>query len=116
LLAQRVDAAGTTGYAYDSIGRLTGISNTVAGLELDYQYDTRSQVSQISYGGAGGNKRLLHYDALGRVEIDEVLTSSDALVGRITYSWDANSNLTGKPPLASPARRSTPTPMTWPTG
>ncbi|WP_169454351.1 LamG-like jellyroll fold domain-containing protein [Catelliglobosispora koreensis] len=93
LLEQRIDAAGTTAYTYDSIGRLERTAN--GDLQLDYKYDEMSRVKEIIHGG-NGNKRTFGYDDLSRLRTDTLKTSSDALVGKIEYEWDNNSNLTRK--------------------
>lgn len=94
-MASRTDAAGTTSYTYDGIGRLDTISNATAALNNKYSYNNLSQVTQITYG-SNGNRRLFGYDSSHRLITDELKTSGDASIGKITYGWDLNNNETSK--------------------
>ncbi|GIH02085.1 hypothetical protein Rhe02_01520 [Rhizocola hellebori] len=97
LLASCTDAAGLTSYTYDTGARLDTVTNTAAGIALDYNYNNLSQVTQITYG-SNQNRRLLGYrtDGSQRLETDEVKTSGGTSLGKITYGWDKNGNLTSK--------------------
>ncbi len=59
------DAAGTTGYTYDSAGRLATLANPVTGTTATYSYNSDSLESGISYG-SGNDTRSFGYDADGR--------------------------------------------------
>ncbi|WP_410814556.1 LamG-like jellyroll fold domain-containing protein [Micromonospora sp. 067-2] len=94
-LASRQDAAGTTGYTYDGAGRLSSLANSSAGVQMAYTYNTLSQVSKITYG-SNGNTRDFTFDPLRRLTGDELKSSAGASLAKITYGWDANSNITSK--------------------
>ncbi|GIE25331.1 hypothetical protein Ahu01nite_084330 [Winogradskya humida] len=95
LMASRTDAAGTTAYTYDGADRLATLSNSAAGADLRYTYDTTSAVKKITYGGTG-NVRTFDYDDLHRVNSDSLATAAGAAVAKISYGWDANGNETSK--------------------
>jgi RHS repeat-associated protein len=91
----RADAAGTTTYGYDTAGRLSTTANPTTGVQSSVAYDTLSRVSKVTYGN-GGNTRGFGYDSLHRLQSDELKTPGGASVAKITYGYDANSNLTSK--------------------
>ncbi|HCT76362.1 MAG TPA: hypothetical protein DGG94_01645 [Micromonosporaceae bacterium] len=91
-MKKRVDAVGTTQYEYLA-GRLTSMSNTDTGIQNVYTYNQLGQLKTINYGS---NERTLGYDELDRLITDVLKTAGGAEVGKITYGWDANSNLTSK--------------------
>ena len=94
-MASRIDAAGTTGYTYDGADRLATVDNAGTGAKEKLVYNSMSQVSQITYG-SGGSSRTFSYDGLHRLTQDELKSATDTTIGKITYGWDANGNLTSK--------------------
>ncbi|WP_433299827.1 LamG-like jellyroll fold domain-containing protein [Actinoplanes sp. CA-030573] len=91
----RVDAAGTTTYGYDTAGRLSSIANPATGIQAGIGYDALSQVAKVTYGGSG-NARSFGYDSLHRLTTDELKSPAGASIAKITYGYDADSNLTSK--------------------
>lgn len=94
-VASRVDAAGTTDYTYDNAGRLKSVSNVGTGVNATLNYNVASLVEKVTYN-SNGNYRAFTYDPLHRVTSDELKTPAGASIGKITYGWDANGNLTSK--------------------
>ncbi|MEH1055731.1 LamG-like jellyroll fold domain-containing protein [Micromonospora sp. CPCC 206171] len=94
-LASRQDAAGATSYNYDQAGRLSKLDNPTAGVQMAYTYNSLSQVSKITYG-TNGNTRNFTFDPLRRLTGDELKSSTGTSLAKITYGWDANSNITSK--------------------
>ncbi|MEH1092231.1 LamG-like jellyroll fold domain-containing protein [Micromonospora sp. CPCC 205739] len=94
-LASRQDAAGTTSYGYDGAGRLSTLSNPTAGVQMAYTYNNLSQVTKITYG-TNGNSRNFTFDPLRRLKDDELKSSTGTSLAKISYGWDANSNITSK--------------------
>jgi RHS repeat-associated protein len=93
LPATRTDEAGTTSYSYDAAGRLAAAAND--SLLLSFSYNSQSQVSQINYG-YNQSRRVFTYDEMHRPATDELKTSGGLTTAKITYGWDANSNLISK--------------------
>ena len=89
------DAAGTSSYTYDGAGRLRTMADPASGATLTYSYNSMSQVSAISYGGAGSDTRVFGYDGLHRLTSD-TLSSGSATVASVGYGYDADGNLTSK--------------------
>jgi RHS repeat-associated protein len=79
------DGTGTSALAYDSLHRITAITNG-AGAKVRYAYDLKSQLIKLTF--ASGKSVTRVYDAAGR------LTSiDDSLGNRTTYGYDANNNM-----------------------
>jgi YD repeat-containing protein len=93
--ASAVTAAGTASYSYDSAGRLRTMADPASGATLTYSYNPMSQVSQVSYGGAGTDTRVLGYDSLHRLTSD-TLTSGSTTVASVSYGYNAGGYLTSK--------------------
>lgn len=79
-------SAGTSTWAWDSLGRLTASSDG-AGSEVGYGYDLAGNVTSIVYPGAKTVTR--HYDDAGR--FDEL---TDWNGRSITFGYDDDANLT----------------------
>ncbi|MEV4627811.1 LamG-like jellyroll fold domain-containing protein [Micromonospora sp. NPDC049523] len=94
-LASRVDAAGSTSYGYDGAGRLASVANPTAGVQLTTLYNNMNQVSKITYGGTG-NTRNFSYDGLQRQTVDELKNPAGGSIAKVSYGWDANSNMVSK--------------------
>ena len=83
-----VDGTGTTTYSYDSLNRLTSMTNG-AGQVVGYGYDLKGQLTSLAYPNGHTVARV--YDAAGR------LTSvSDWLTHTTTFAYDADGNLTSQ--------------------
>ncbi len=91
----RQDAAGTTTYGHDTAGRLQTIANPATATQMSLIYNTMSQLERIDHG-TNGNRREFGYDPLQRLTTDELKTSAGAQIGKITYGYDENDNLTSK--------------------
>ncbi|MEV0272866.1 LamG-like jellyroll fold domain-containing protein [Hamadaea sp. NPDC050747] len=92
-LASRADAAGSTAYTYDAAGRLATLTN--GAIKTTYSYDQMSQVSRVVYGNSN-NRRDFSYYPTHLLQSDTLKTSGGAIVGSLTYEWDANGNPTKK--------------------
>ncbi|MDI1461343.1 ricin-type beta-trefoil lectin domain protein [Catellatospora sp. KI3] len=93
LLAKRTDAAGQTVFTYNA-GRLEHVTNGSA-VQVDYSnFNAFGQPQRVVYGG--GTARVLGYDSAHRLASDELLTSTNQQIGKITYGYDANGNETSK--------------------
>jgi YD repeat-containing protein len=80
------DGTGTSGWAWDSLHRLTSYTNG-AGAQVQYLYNLRNLPTTVTYPGSLSVSR--GYDAAGR------LTSvQDWLTNATTFGYDVNSNLT----------------------
>ncbi|MEU7905922.1 LamG-like jellyroll fold domain-containing protein [Actinoplanes sp. NPDC049118] len=95
MVKTRADAAGTTTYGYDTAGRLSSLTNPNTGVQVSSAYNALSQVTKLTYGGTG-NTRTFGYDNLHRNTTDELKTPAGASIAKITYGYDANSNMTSK--------------------
>ena len=94
-MASRADAAGTTSYGYDTAGRLSTLSDPITAGTATYSYNTLNLPTQVSYG-AGKNTRSYGYDPLHRLTGDTLKTTGGATIAGISYTYDANDNLTAK--------------------
>ncbi|MEW6429715.1 MAG: RHS repeat-associated core domain-containing protein [Thermodesulfobacteriota bacterium] len=82
LLVQRQDSLGTTSFAYDAVGRITGMTDP-HGYHLLYQYDATGNLTRITY--PDGRTVSYTYDALNRL----ATVSIDWLGKTATYVYDA---------------------------
>nr|BFE65694.1 hypothetical protein GCM10020063_102200 [Dactylosporangium thailandense] len=94
-LGSRLDAAGTTTYAYDSAGRLDTVANPGTSVATKLTYNTINQPKTVTYGGTG-NVRTFGYNVQHRLETDELKTSGGTSATKITYGYDNNGNETSK--------------------
>jgi YD repeat-containing protein len=71
----------------DALGRLTKVTEDLAGLnyETTYQYDALSSLKQVTQGA---QVRTFVYDSLGRLT-----SATNPESGTLTYTYDLNSNL-----------------------
>jgi len=79
------DGTGTTGYAYDALGRLTDTTNG-AGRHVGYGYDATGNLTTLTY--PDGNQVTRTYDAL-----DRMTGVSDWLGHTTRFAYDANGAL-----------------------
>ncbi len=83
----------------DALGRLTSVWEDPAGLnyETDYQYDTLGNLLRVDQKGSAPTDsgkwrtRLFTYNSLS-----QLLTANNPESGTITYSYDADGNMTSK--------------------
>ncbi len=99
-LTSASDPAASYSYSYDNLGRVTQLSQTLAGLTptivLAQNYDVRSLRTQLSatIGGTADFVNKYNYDALGRIT---QVTQGDTGYGnsvakkRINFSYNASS-------------------------
>ncbi len=80
------DGTGASSYTYDSLNRLTSMSNG-AGQTVGYGYDLRGQVTQLTY--PNGKVVAQTYDAAGRAT-----GIGDWLGNTSSFGYDASSNQT----------------------
>ena len=87
-LGSFTDPSGTTRFSYDTLGRVTGKSQTftsiggVAGTRsVAYQYDSAGRLTQITY--PSGNRIGYSYDTHGR--ISAVSLNGSGFISQITY-------------------------------
>ncbi len=86
-LTSMIDPAGTTSYVYDTIHRLTSMTDA-NGFTVSYEYDEANNLTKITYPG---NKAVTYmYDELNRLE-----TVTNWLSQTATYTYDTAGHLTG---------------------
>ncbi|MDI1462732.1 ricin-type beta-trefoil lectin domain protein [Catellatospora sp. KI3] len=91
LLTSRTDAAGQTTFGYNA-GRLASVTNGTTQIQYS-NYNDLGMPRTISYGGTTGvTTRTLGYDDAHRLRADEVKSSTNAQLGKISYEYDANGN------------------------
>lgn len=84
--ATLVDGTGTTGFAYDSLGRLT--SQASPGATVGYGYNLRDQITTLTYPNGKNVTRGYSDDG----SLDSV---TDWLGGTTTFSYDTNGATSG---------------------
>ena len=93
-MASRADTVGTstytTGYGYDTAGRLSNIAEPLTGTTLSYAYTANSLDHTVTYG-TGGDVRTYHYNTAHELASD-TLKSGSTTIASIAYGYDANGN------------------------
>jgi RHS repeat-associated protein len=97
------DATGTTGYAHDSLGRVTS-QTSGAGQKTTYGYDSADEVTSIAYppaltalavGGSGGQTQVQEGTVTRAFDGDGNLASvTDWLNHKTNFGYDSDANLT----------------------
>jgi RHS repeat-associated protein len=94
-MTSRADAAGTSTYTWDSLGRLGTLTDPLTGVTASRGYDVDSQLTAITYG-TGGATRTRTYDDLHRLTGDTLKTPAGATQAATTYAYDLNDNVTSR--------------------
>jgi len=86
--ASMADGTGTTSYSYDSLGRLTMVTNG-AGNVVGYSYDLDGNLTALTY--PNGKQVTRTFNAAS-----QLASVTDWLGNTTNFSYDPNSNLTGE--------------------
>ncbi|MFB9622688.1 RHS repeat domain-containing protein [Nonomuraea helvata] len=93
---QRIDAAGTAAFTYDSANRLKTTTDPVTSRTLTYGYDSVSRLKTITATSGTASTQTFDYDDMDRVKSQTLKNGSGAQLATITYGWDKDDNLTTK--------------------
>ncbi|SEH01782.1 RHS repeat-associated core domain-containing protein [Nonomuraea solani] len=94
-LAQRVDAAGTATFTWDTANRLKTATDPVTGRTLTYGYDKANRVETLNAANPASTQTF-GYDDMGRTTSHTLTNSTGTQIAKITYGWDLDDNLTTK--------------------
>ncbi|MEV5559817.1 hypothetical protein AB0L44_39750 [Nonomuraea wenchangensis] len=94
--AQRIDAAGTSTFTWDTASRLKTATDPLTGRTLTYAYDAVSRLKTIAATGSQTGTQSFDYDAMDRLTGQTLANGSGTQLARITYGWDKDDNLTTK--------------------
>ncbi|MFB9963671.1 LamG-like jellyroll fold domain-containing protein [Sinosporangium siamense] len=94
-LLQRVDAAGTANFTWDTADRLATATDPVVNRTLTYGYDTANQMTSVTATGQA-SQQTFAYDDMGRRTSHTVKRGNGVQLAKITYGWDKDDNLTSK--------------------
>jgi RHS repeat-associated protein len=92
------EAAKTRKSCTDGLGRVVQVFEDPSGLnyETDYVYDTLDNLLNITQKGGTVNSALWRTRSFSYDGISELLTANNPESGTVTYSYDANGNLSSK--------------------
>ncbi|WP_343948126.1 RHS repeat-associated core domain-containing protein [Nonomuraea longicatena] len=96
---QRVDAAGTAAFTWDTAGRLATATDPVTDRTLTYGYDKASRLTSLTgktSAGAAADAQTFTYDAVDRLDSHTLKNATGTQLAKITYGWDKDDNLTTK--------------------
>ncbi|MEV5496677.1 LamG-like jellyroll fold domain-containing protein [Nonomuraea fuscirosea] len=93
---QRIDAAGTATFTYDTANRLRTATDPVTSRTLTYGYDPASRLETITATSGTASTQTIDYDDTNRVETQTLTNGSGTQLAKITYGWDKDDNLTTK--------------------
>ncbi|WP_162794652.1 RHS repeat-associated core domain-containing protein [Nonomuraea lactucae] len=95
---QRIDAAGTATFTWDSAGRLETATDPVTTRKITYGYDAASRLTSMNaaIGATASDSQTFTYDALDRLATHTLKRNTGAQLAKITYGWDKDDNLTTK--------------------
>ncbi|MGP4102279.1 RHS repeat-associated core domain-containing protein [Nonomuraea sp. KM90] len=92
---QRIDAAGTATFTYDTANRLATATDPVTSRTLTYGYDLASRLATITASGTASTQ-IIEYDGMDRVKSQTLKNGSGTQLAQISYVWDKDDNLTTK--------------------
>ncbi|MEV0614792.1 polymorphic toxin-type HINT domain-containing protein [Nonomuraea sp. NPDC050404] len=93
---QRIDAAGSAVFTYDTANRLKTATDPVTSRTLTYDYDTVSRLKTITATSGTASTQTIDYDNLDRITGQTLKNGSGSQLAKITYGWDKDDNLTTK--------------------
>uniref|UniRef100_UPI003F4946E8 RHS repeat-associated core domain-containing protein n=1 Tax=Nonomuraea sp. CA-252377 TaxID=3240003 RepID=UPI003F4946E8 len=93
---QRIDAAGTATFTYDTANRLKTATDPVTSRTLTYGYDAGSRLETIAATSGTASTQRIGYDDTNRVESQTLTNGSGTQLAKIAYGWDKDDNLTTK--------------------
>ncbi|MGW0202617.1 LamG-like jellyroll fold domain-containing protein [Nonomuraea sp. NPDC003201] len=93
---QRIDAAGTATFTYDTANRLKTATDPVTSRTLTYGYDPASRVKTITATSGTASTQTIDYDNMNRVTGQTLTNGSGTQLAKIAYVWDKDDNLTTK--------------------
>jgi RHS repeat-associated protein len=93
---QRIDAAGTATFTYDSANRLKTATDPVTSRTLTYGYDPASRLKTITATSGTASTQTIEYDDVDRVTSQTLKNGSGTQLAKIAYGWDKDDNLTTK--------------------
>jgi len=95
LLALFLCLFGTSGWSYDSVGRLQGESGPFGNDSLSYSYDSLNRVQSLSIGrdATSSDTESFGYDTLGRLSSVSASAGAFGNVGTFGYSYVGNTSL-----------------------
>ncbi|WP_346114042.1 polymorphic toxin-type HINT domain-containing protein [Nonomuraea maheshkhaliensis] len=93
---QRIDAAGTASFTYDTANRLKTVTDPVTNRTLTYGYDAVSRLKTITATSGTASTQTIDYDNLNRVTAQTLKNGSGTQLATISYGWDKDDNLTTK--------------------
>ncbi|MBB5774026.1 LamG-like jellyroll fold domain-containing protein [Nonomuraea jabiensis] len=93
---QRIDAAGTATFTYDTANRLKTATDPVTSRTLTYGYDAASRLGTITATSGTASTQTIDYDEMDRVKSQTLKNASGTQLAKITYGWDKDDNLTTK--------------------
>ncbi|TMR97992.1 LamG-like jellyroll fold domain-containing protein [Nonomuraea basaltis] len=93
---QRIDAAGTATFTYDTANRLATATDPVTGRTLTYGYDPASRLKTVSATSGQAGTQSFDYDAMYRLTGHTLKNGSGTQLAKIIYGWDKDDNLTTK--------------------
>ena len=89
---QRISMTDSTGflinYAYDAVGRLTGLTNGSGGTIVSYAYDANGRLATKTFGN--GTSTTYTYDASGNVLHVVNYSAAHAIFSEFDYTYDGN--------------------------
>ena len=93
--ASMTDGIGTSGWSYDSVGRLQGESGPYGNDGLSYSYDSLNRVQSLSIGrdATTSDTESFGYDGLGRLASVNASAGAFGNVGTFGYSYVGNTSL-----------------------
>jgi RHS repeat-associated protein len=93
---QRIDAAGTATFTYDSVNRLKTATDPVTSRTLTYGYDAGSRLETITASSGTASTQRIGYDDTNRITSQTLTNGSGTQLAKIAYGWDKDDNLTTK--------------------
>ncbi|MFD8527990.1 polymorphic toxin-type HINT domain-containing protein [Streptosporangium canum] len=92
---RRVDATGTSTFAWDVADRLEAVTEPVTGRSFSYAYDKADRLTSLTSANPA-NVQEFDYDAMDRIVSHTLKRGSGGQLAKIAYGWDKDDNLVTK--------------------
>ncbi len=93
---QRIDAAGTATFTYDTANRLRTATDPVTSRTLTYGYDEVSRLKTITATSGTASTQTIDYYDTNQVKSQTLKNGSGTQLAKISYVWDKDDNLASK--------------------
>lgn len=91
-LTARTDTAGTATFAWTPRSELDTATDPVTGTTRRYSWDAAGQVTDVVFDGTAA-ARSYSYDGLGRLDRQQLTTSTGAVTHAVDYGYDPDGNV-----------------------